>query len=143
MASPRYRFSAHHRYWSSSGELEELLQAPLKIFSQHVVCVAAKARIAPGLVGRALPDALAQTAEARQVSVMDSCLPQRIAQLGAVELRIPAGSGEGPDVRERFDAVQLKQLDEIPLLTRRVPNRKDPRLLVARRFLPWLTLFRP
>ena len=122
VTSPGHGLRTHHGHGPLFRQLEKLGQAALEIIRQHVIRISSKARVAPGFVTRSFADALAQSAEARQVNVSDARPLKGIAQLLAVELWVAARPGDGANVSERAYPVKSKQLDEFLLGASRVAD---------------------
>ena len=83
-----------------------------ELFGGHVVRVPAERGDSQRAVQRIRPR-LAASAELRQVDVGDAHLPERRPERLGAEVRMPPGSGNEPDVRERSDIGRPQRRDEL------------------------------
>jgi hypothetical protein len=97
MASPRHSFGAHDCGSPFLGQLDEMIQGPLKFRCLHVVSEAAKAGISPSSIDR-VTTRMPQAAESSHMPVTDPRFLERARQPVAVELRIVSRARDSSNI---------------------------------------------
>jgi hypothetical protein len=126
------RLGAHER-WRWLGQLPG--KSVLPVGGSHPGRVASEGRDTDAaellLAGLAAPAA----AELDRVTVRDSRFVERATKGSLVELGVPAGTREAPDVDEGLDAGLTERLDQLLQWTQSVTDREHPMHTIALRMV--------
>ena len=102
MAAPPNRLRAHYRGTTRAGEIEQPHNPFPKVFSLHVISIAAKRFVVPDQIVRIGADA-APAAKFGKMQIFDARVSERRCQIFAIEVRIAARPGKAAHVDKKLD----------------------------------------
>ncbi len=112
MTAPPDRLGAHDRRPEPPRDHQKCLETPGEFLAGDIVGVSSEGRMSPpgiyAVCGRPAP-----AAELGKREVIHAGARKRSLQVATVVLRLAAGSGEPPDVRDHLDLVGREEREEI------------------------------
>ena len=133
MASPPQTFRAHVRSSRGRRRLRKFTHAIFKIRTLRVVRVRSERGKLPCSVRRVVALRTAPAAEPLDPSILDVRALERRGKLRLVELRPSFRARKRSHVGNDGDFMLAEQFEKALDRMRRVPDRKDPRVVIARR----------
>src|SRR2546423_14004510 len=127
VAAPRYRFRAHHRDAPAPREREQPAHAAAEFWRAHVVCVVAKARVAPAWARPRILRFRPPACQLRDRLILDTNFGESSSERRLGEVRESARGAQLAYVGEQGDTILSKQCDELRERARGVSDDQDAR----------------
>lgn len=109
---PRYGFRAHDCRRPAARQTNQPPEGSIELRGLHVVGKATKTRILPGCID-GVAVRMSQTAEGRNMDILNTGALKGHWQLSLVELRVVPRTRDGPNIDEPPDAVGLEKCDKV------------------------------
>jgi hypothetical protein len=121
MAAPPEDLRTHDRGSETPCECQKLEKAGGKLFTDQMVGVTAERRVPPGSVG-SIRGGSAAASQVRKPYVADPGLVERGLQCRLLILRLTAGAGKAPNIRDYLNPIRRQDGKEVGEGARRMPH---------------------